>query len=114
MPNYVVCICSTLVGIICPQNLGKAKALVALAAMAPLVVPLFDHINIVKPLFSNLISKIGMYSPDPCPRICPRSNMKAVGFFPALTGTAVGQDLFGPGKILILALKSSLSSQISP
>ena len=99
MPNYVVCICSTLVGIICPQNLGKAKALVALAAMAPLVVPLFDHINIVKPLFSNLISKIGMYSPDPCPRICPRSNMKAVGFFPALTGTAVGKDLFGPGKI---------------
>ena len=114
MPNHVVCLCSTLVGIICPQNLGKAKALVTLAAMAPLVVPLFDLISIVEPLLSNLISKIGMYSPDPCPRICPRPKMKAIISFSALTCPAVGHDLLGPGKILILALKSKICTQVSP
>lgn len=109
MPNHVVCLCSTLEGIICPQNLGKA-----LAAMTPLVVPLFDLINIVKPLLSNLISKIGMYSPDPCPPICPRPKMKAIISFSALTCPAVGHDLFGPEKILILALKSNICTQVSP
>ena len=40
-------------------------------------------------------------SPDPSPDKYPMSNIKAVGFFSDLTGPAVGQELLGPGKILI-------------
>jgi len=53
-------------------------------------------------------------SPDPSPDKYPMSNIKAVGFFSDLTGPAVGQELLGPGKILILALKFSLCIQKSP
>jgi len=62
----------------------------------------------VSNLFFNPIS------PDPSPDKYPMYNIKAIGFFSDLTGPAGGQELLGPGKFLILALKFSLSVQKSP
>ena len=62
------------------------------------------------------ISKLffSLISPDPSPDKYPMYNIKAIGFFSDLTGPAGGQELLGPGKILIYALKSKIGTQNSP